>query len=671
MYSDATQTSYEKALVQLYDLTKKSFNSWFNRGKSLLFKLGVLSCYFFTASAFAQYYSSNRYNSRKVELLLELAGMKLLIILVALGVGFFLGFLMSPRAKGYRLIIGLVALASLFIFALYDTGVWGWSATYISSIVALMTGIGFGIGKIIESLAKKPTTFGSAEWATREEIEKKDLFMSSGFKLGKFAAEKVVYDAKREGGIARKRSVLEHYNLNYSGDRHLLTVAPTRSGKGTSAIIPNLLTYKGSAFVIDPKGENALITAKRREELKQEVYVLDPWGIAEGSGYKTAHFNPLDWLDPDDPDMAENAMILADSLIVMEGSKEKFWDEEAKALLQGLILYVATDETEQDTRHLGRVRDLMLLDEEDSKELFQQMHLSEHHIVSSTGVRCLQKDEKLLSNVMTSLQAQTHMLDSPRLREVLSRSDFKFEDLKIKKMTVFLVLPSDRLSTFNRWLRLMVQQAITVNARNINKKPEKPILFLLDEMPALGRLAMVEQAYGLMAGFGMQLWGIVQDLSQLKKVYGEGWETFISNSGVLQYFGSRDKMTAEYFSSLCGVTTVWNISSAIANAFSSTTGGQSNSTSNSNTRTQTTSATQRKLVFPDELMRLKEGQQLLLVEDINPIWGEKTPWFKEPTLENLGVNLHTPNGVKAEIKSQKQNPKQDDKLEEKEVAFNK
>ena len=85
-------------------------------------------------------------------------------------------------------------------------------------------------------------------------------------------------------------------------------------------------------------------------------------------------------------------------------------------------------------------------------------------------------------------------------------------------------------------------------------------------MAALGKLESVEQAYGLMAGFGMQLWGIVQDLSQLARIYGEtGWQTFISNSGVIQYFGSRDKMTAEYFSALCGVTTieVHNISWAV------------------------------------------------------------------------------------------------------------
>src|SRR5690606_36740723 len=118
-----------------------------------------------------------------------------------------------------------------------------------------------------------------------------------------------------------------------------------------------------------------------------------------------------------------------------------------------------------------------------------------------------------------------------------------FTDLKAEKMSVYLVLPSDRLNSHGPWLRLLLQHALAMNARNIEQMPEKSTLFILDEMPALGKLSMVEQAFGLMAGYGMQLHGVVQDASQLKRIYGDGWETFVSNAGVVQYFGSRDRMT--------------------------------------------------------------------------------------------------------------------------------
>ena len=349
---------------------------------------------------------------------------------------------------------------------------------------------------------------------------------------------------------------------------------------------------------------------------------------------------PLDWLQMGDVDITENAMILADALIVRDGASEPFWLQEAVAYLQGLILYVATDVHEDGQRTLGRVRELTLLDGEDQQKLFKRMLQSPHHIVASTGARCLQKDEKLLSNVMASAQAQTHFLDSARIQESMARSDFQFEDLKTKPMTIYLVLPADRLSAFAPWLRILVQQAITVNARNIEVQPDKPVLFILDEMAALGRLSMVEQAFGLMAGFGLQLWGIVQDLNQLERIYGKGWQSFISNTGMLNYFGSSDKMTAEYFSSLCGETTVWNFSSALSHAIGSSTGSGGSSSSSTTTETDTCAASQRKLAYPDELMRMGEDQQLIFIENVHPIRARKTPWYEDATLKTKGVNLH-------------------------------
>ncbi|MEM8571797.1 MAG: type IV secretory system conjugative DNA transfer family protein [Pseudomonadota bacterium] len=545
--------------------------------------------------------------------------LRLAVIAGWTGVGFAIGWFISPQAKELRkMALGIaVAVAGLVVF--FNNGFLGWSLSGFLGLAGFCIGLGYWLGQTLQALGQVPTTFGSAEWAKPEELEEHGVFGSEGIRLGE----------ANDGEAMRP--------IAYGGDRHLLTVAPARTGKGTSQIVPNLLTYEGSCVVIDPKGENAMMTAQARRDMGQQVHLLDPWGIAEIEGFEPSRFNPMDWLDPGDVEMTENAMILGDAQIIPSGSAETFWDEEAKALNLGIDLYVATDEREAGQRHLGRARDLMLLDGEDLKALFERMLESPHHIVASTGARALQKEEKLLSNVLASLQAQTHFLDSAAIRDSLSVSDFKFEDLKTQPMTVYLILPADRLNAFSRWLRLMIQQAITVNARNITDKPDKPVLFILDEMAALGRLTMVEQAYGLMAGFGMQLHGVVQDLSQLKRIYGDGWETFVGNSGVIQYFGSRDRMSAEYFSALCGETTVWNLSSALSRTFSSSSGngGGSNSVGN----TDTTAAAQRKLAYPDELMRLPKVQQIIFIENMNPIVATKVPWFEDDHLKQLGVNL--------------------------------
>ena len=138
----------------------------------------------------------------------------------------------------------------------------------------------------------------------------------------------------------------------------------------------------------------------------------------------------------------------------------------------------------------------------------------------------------------------------------------------------------------------------------------------------------------------MQLYGVVQDLGQLKRIYGDGFETFIGNSGVIQYFGSRDRMTADYFSALCGETTVWNFSTAISRTFGSSSGKDGGSSSSGTGNTDTTAAAQRKLAYPDELMRLPHDKQVAFIENMNPIIATKVPWYEDNALKSKGVNLH-------------------------------
>jgi type IV secretion system protein VirD4 len=585
--------------------------------KNAVLVSAVIGAALYALPSDAQSWNNDRYEEAST------TDLRIMLMLAFTAVGFGLGWYMSPAAQSFRHYIAMGVAAALALVGLVDNGIAGWSAALVFALGGFAFGIGYFVSKVLGAV---PTTFGSSRWANAEDLQEANVIGADGIRLGStFVGE-------------------DHRMISYKGDRHLLTVAPTRSGKGTTQIIPNLLTYEGSVLVIDPKGENALITARQRQVMGQKVHIVDPWGIAKIKGIPTATFNPLDWLKAGDRDITENAMILADALVVDENHQDSFWTEEAKALLQGIILYVATDPKEDGQRHLGRVRELLLLDGEQHKALFQDMWQSVHHVVKSTGARSLQKDPKLLSNVIASAQAQTHFLDSERLQDNLKTSSFKMDDLKNAPTTIYLVLPADRLNTFGRWLRLLVQQSITINARNIDKKPAKPILFILDEFAALGRLSMVEQAYGLMAGFGMQIWGIVQDLNQLERIYDKGWESFISNAGMINYFGSSDRKTAEYFSALCGETTVWNFTTAVSNAFgtsSSSGSGGSGSSSETHTSTDTTAATQRKLMYPDELMRLRKGQQIVFFENTHPTIAVKTPWFEDSEIKHLGENIET------------------------------
>jgi type IV secretion system protein VirD4 len=84
----------------------------------------------------------------------------------------------------------------------------------------------------------------------------------------------------------------------------------------------------------------------------------------------------------------------------------------------------------------------------------------------------------------------------------------------------------------------------------------KPVLIIVDEMAQLGpRVKILENCMGMAAGAaGIQLWCVLQDISQLRGMFEKTWETFIQNCGVTMWFGAKDHSTREYVSKLAGTT---------------------------------------------------------------------------------------------------------------------
>lgn len=177
-------------------------------------------------------------------------------------------------------------------------------------------------------------------------------------------------------------------------------------------------------------------------------------------------------------------------------------------------------------------------------------------LVSRAAARQLGKADREAAGVLSSAQRHTHLLDSPRLVASMARSDSRFGDLRNGTATVFLVLPPDRLAAYARWLRLLVAQAIQELARTPQRPGTPPVLLLLDEFAALGRLEPALQAAGLMAGLGVQLWPILQDLAQLRAAYGEQAAAFLANAGLVQASAPADLEAARWLSRSLGDATV-------------------------------------------------------------------------------------------------------------------
>ncbi|MGO6805596.1 type IV secretory system conjugative DNA transfer family protein, partial [Rhizobium ruizarguesonis] len=432
---------------------------------------------------------------------------------------------------------------------------------------------------------------------------------------------------KAERGLLIGRANNSGRLLRYSGPAHLLTMAPTRSGKGVGTIIPNLLTADRSIICIDPKGENAKIAGDAREKFGP-VHILDPFGI---TGKATAAFNPMDGFNPAGIDVAEDVSTLADALVFDEPglSGDAHWNEEAKALIAGLLLHVLASQPD-DKRTLTTLRHLLTLAPEAFRAVLDEMQRSDaiNGLIARAANRHLGKSDREASGVLSAAQRHTHFLDSPRMTEVMSRSDFRFSDLKANKATVFLVLPPDRLAAYSRWLRLLVAQSLTEMARTPpSPHPSTPpVLYLLDEFAALGHLAPIERAMGLMAGYGVQLWPIVQDIHQLRATYGQRAGTFLSNAGVLQVFGVNDHDSARLVSDLLGQETV--VFNTAARALDSEKTGLSFAEQH----------VARPLLTPDEVRNMHAETELLFIAGQRPIVATKLRYYSDPEFAGLFDN---------------------------------
>ncbi len=371
--------------------------------------------------------------------------------------------------------------------------------------------------------------------------------------------------------------------IGFGDDRHVLLTSGNRGGKGTTFIVPNLVLWPGSVVVVDPKGENATLTAARRgpgskycDGMGQQVHVLDPFKTAHVPEELRSRFNPLDAIDPTHPEAIDRAAMIAAAMMVMSEGEGRSWDENARTMLRGLILHVKTAEQFEGKRNLLTVRRLLMHGDEETVNLLKtagETDIASPHallweslrssgmfrgIVSGIGATfgdMYATSPKQYWGVLEAAQRNTEFLDSEGIHECLSASNFSLSDLKTnpKGVSLYLSLPDRYRSTHSRWLRMMVDLTLSeMEATRGQPACGHRVLMCLDEFAGLDRMKSIENAVAKVAGYGVKLLFVVQSLAQLKEVYKDNWETILANCGLKLFFGVEDYFTREYVSKFIG-----------------------------------------------------------------------------------------------------------------------
>lgn len=444
------------------------------------------------------------------------------------------------------------------------------------------------------------TTYGSAKWA-QPVTQPESAVTFRGVFFGKSSSP----DLDTETPTAPIYSKPES---------HTLIVARTRAGKGTRVIVPTLLRYDHSMLVIDPKGENAAITARRRrDDLRQTVHIVNPWGVLQARytelGFSTATFNPLDAIDRDDHNAVALAQSMAATICPVTPGKEAYWQGSAANVLAGVFLWLAYRKDQEKT--LGRARQLVTQSRDEFKKTLALMVSTDafEGAIKEMVSQYLDLAPETYSGIMSNLAESTKFISDPQIKKSTAASSFSMKTLRDDPTTVFLVIPHDRIATHSTWLRLVISSTMyAIKNRDQTKEAKYRCMFLIDEFGSLGHIPDVPRDIAIMSGYGLDFTFIIQGLDQLKNHYGEAKGTILNNCSWKWFCNVADLETAKYLSDTLGKKTVSTVTKGQTKGESA----RKQATTETEGESTTFGETGRALLTPDEILNLGRDTAILL-----------------------------------------------------------
>ena len=529
-----------------------------------------------------------------------------------------------------------------------------WAAAWQANDPAPFSGA-MGVGGVVATLellltlwgmslaahSAKPSRYlhGSARWARKEDIQAAGLIRRDDAPAG--ASEPGVY----VGGWTDRKGTFQY--LRHCGPEHILTYAPTRSGKGVGLVIPTLLSWPASMVATDLKAELWALTAGwRQKHAGNKVLRFEPAG--EGS----IAWNPLDEIRFGTAQEVGDVQNLATLIVCPNGGDlESHWQKTAFSLLVGVILHAYYKACENGSTATLPMVDGMLSDPERGAavlwaEMAANKHLqgAPHPAVANAGRDMLDRAEEEAGSVLSTAKSYLALYRDPVVAKNVSRSDFRIKDLMHADQPVSLYIvtqPNDK-DRLRPLVRVLISMIVRILADKLEFERGRPVaryknrlLMMLDEFPSLGRLQIIQESLAFLAGYGIKCCLICQDTAQLRsKESGYGPDESITSSCHVQNAFPPNRIeTAEHLSRLTGVTT------AIKEQIT-TSGGRGAAFLGHASRTF--QEVQRPLLTADECMRMpgpkksakgdieEAGDMVIYVAGYPAIYGKQPLYFKDP-----------------------------------------
>ena len=522
-------------------------------------------------------------------------------------------------------------------------------AASVGMLIASAGMIGVLIAKSLGSNKAKANRYlhGSARWADRNDIQAAGLLpRDRSFLEVVTNQEAPTVSGVYVGGWQDKKG--RFFYLRHSGPEHVLTYAPTRSGKGVGLVVPTLLSWSSSSVITDLKGELWALTAGwRKEHARNKVMRFEPASSSGG-----VCWNPLDEIRLGSANEVGDVQNLATLIVDPDGKGlDSHWQKTAYALLVGVILHALYKaRNEGGTATLSGI-DAMLADpDRDVGELWLEMTTYQHvdgenlHVIGAAARDMIDRPDEEAGSVLSTAKSYLALYRDPVVARNVSRSEFRIRDLMHADDPVSLYIvtqPNDK-ARLRPLVRVMVNMIVRLLADRMDFREGRPVahykhrlLMMLDEFPSLGRLEIMQESLAFVAGYGIKCYLICQDINQLKSRetgYGHD-EQITSNCHVQNAYPPNRVETAEYLSRLTGQTTV--VKEQV------TTSGKRMALMD-NQVSRTVQEVQRPLLTVDECLRMpgprkndageivEPGDMVVYVAGYPAIYGKQPLYFKDP-----------------------------------------
>lgn len=265
-----------------------------------------------------------------------------------------------------------------------------------------------------------------------------------------------------------------------------------------------------------------------------------------------------------------------------------------------------------------------------------------HPKVADGAAECQNRDAREQGSVTSSANAKFNLYRDPIIAKNTSCSEFVSTDVMNpnQPLTIYLVIPPNKVQDAIPLIRIFINYVLDRNMESMKfseSKKKQRCLFLLDEFPQLGRIEKMETGMAIMAGYGLKVLLIAQDVNQVNKNYSKD-NSIISNCHIRIFYTPNDTETAKNICDFLGKETIKVANESQAGSFKTN---------------KSWNQAGRELLTLSEITQLPKDDEIILMAGLPPIKAKKAWYFKIKYFMNRCKNETYPEAIAFGLKSDK------------------